>query len=68
MNYLGKRFLKLGTIEYMGALSQINFKNAINFINKNVQNTSENSEIDQFDSLEDLSQLSKKLYNFSHFN
>ena len=68
MNYIGKRFLKLGTIEHMGALSQINFRNAINLINKYVQNPSENSEIDHLDSFENISQFSKKLYNFSHFN
>ncbi len=36
MSYLGKQLLKLGAIEHVGALSQLNFKNAINFINEDI--------------------------------
>ena len=66
MNYLGRRFHKLGVIDHIGALSQPNFKNAIVFINENILNVRGLSD-DRSHSLERLSQLSQRLYELSHY-
>ena len=66
MTYLGKRFHKLGVIDHIGALSQLNFKNAIIFINENILNVREISD-DRSHSLEQLSQLGQRLYELSHY-
>lgn len=68
IDYLGKRLFKLGVIEHIGALSQINFQNAMTFINKNVLNPSGNGERNQKYSSEKISQFSKKLHDLSHYN
>ena len=67
MNYLGRRFHKLGLIEHIGALSQFNFKNAISFINEDILNFQENSEEDRSHALERLSQLGQRLYELCHY-
>jgi glycerol-3-phosphate O-acyltransferase len=67
MNYLGRRFHKLGVIDHIGALSELNFKNAINFINKDIFGVQKNSEEDNSHALERLSQLGQRLYELSHY-
>jgi len=67
MNYLGRRFHKLGLIEHIGALSQLNFKNAISFINEDILNFQENSKEDRSQALERLSQLGQRLYELCHY-
>jgi glycerol-3-phosphate O-acyltransferase len=67
MDYLGKRFHKLGVIDHIGALSQLNYKNAVSFVEKDIINPQEISGEDYSGALERLSQLSQKLYNFSHY-
>ena len=67
MNYLGRRFHKLGVIDHIGALSQLNFKNAISFINEDILNFQENSEEDRSHALERLSQLGQRLYELCHY-
>ena len=66
MNYLGRRFHKLGVIDHIGALSQLNFKNAIIFINENILNVRGISD-GRSHSLEKLSQLGQRLYELSHY-
>ena len=67
MNYLGKRFHKLGVIDHIGALSELNFKNAINFINKDILKVQISSEEDNSHALERLSQFGQRLYELSHY-
>jgi len=67
MNYLGRRFHKLGVIDHIGALSELNFKNAINFINKDILGVQKSSEEDNSHALERLSQLGQRLYELSHY-
>ncbi len=67
MNYLGKRFYKLGVIDHIGALSQLNLKSAMSFINEDILNVQETSEKDHSRALEKLSQLGQRLYELSHY-
>ncbi|MFB0521626.1 MAG: 1-acyl-sn-glycerol-3-phosphate acyltransferase [Desulfatiglandales bacterium] len=67
MNYLGRRFHKLGIIDHIGALSQLNFTNALSFINEDVLNLQEISEKDRSRALERLSQLGQRVYELSHY-
>ena len=66
MNYLGKQFHKLGVVEHIGALSELNYKNAVNFINEDILKASNQSE-EQSTLNERLSQLSQRLYELSHY-
>jgi hypothetical protein len=68
MDYLGKRLLKLGVIEHVGALSQINFQNAMTFINKNILHASRNREHGHLYLNENLFQFSKRLHDLSQFS
>jgi len=67
MNYLGRRFHKLGIIDHISALSQLNFTNALSFINEDVLNLQEISEKDLSRALERLSQLGQRVYELSHY-
>jgi glycerol-3-phosphate O-acyltransferase len=67
MNYLGKRFHKLGVIDHIGALSQLNFKNAVSFINEDILKVQETSEKDPSRALERLSQLGQRLYELCNY-
>lgn len=67
MDYLGKRFHKLGLIEHIGALSRLNFKNALDFMSEDILKVPENSEEDPAYALERLSRLGQKLYELSHY-
>lgn len=67
-NHLAQRFHKLGLIDHLEAISQLNFKNAISFINKNVLESLETSEEERSQDRERLSQLSQRLYKLSHYS
>jgi glycerol-3-phosphate O-acyltransferase len=67
INYLGKRYHKLGIIEHIGAISRINFQNAITLIDNKILKISENPEENSGYKFESLSQFSKKLYDLSHY-
>jgi glycerol-3-phosphate O-acyltransferase len=67
MNFLGKRLHKQGVIDHVGALSLVNYRNAMAFINRNVLNSNNHSAEDRPNSFKDLSQLSKRLYDLSHY-
>jgi glycerol-3-phosphate O-acyltransferase len=66
MNYLGRRFHKLGVVEHIGALSELNYKNAVIFINEDIIKASNHSE-DPSALNEQLSQLGRRLYELSHY-
>jgi glycerol-3-phosphate O-acyltransferase len=66
MNYLGRRFHKLGGVEHIGAISELNYKNAVKFINEDILKASNQSE-EQPNVNERLSQLGQKLYELSHY-
>jgi glycerol-3-phosphate O-acyltransferase len=67
MNYLGKRFHKLGVIDHIGALSQLTFKNAMSFADEDILSAQGISEEDRSRTLERLSQLSQRVYELSHY-
>ena len=68
MNYMGRRYHKLGVVDHIGALSQINFKNAVDYINKNIINAQKDSgDMENQDTLKELTLISKKLYEMSHY-
>ena len=67
MNNRGVRFHKMGLIDHIEAVSQINFKNAIDFISKNILLSHEKYEEAGPEAWEELSRLSQKLYDLSHF-
>ncbi|MBW2028415.1 MAG: 1-acyl-sn-glycerol-3-phosphate acyltransferase [Deltaproteobacteria bacterium] len=66
MGYLGKRFYKLGLIEDIGALSQINFTNAMSFINTHILKA-QDTETGGPEGPDRVLELSQKLYEFSHY-
>jgi len=67
MNYLGKRFHKLGVIDHIGALSELTFKNAISYINHDILNLQVDIKEDTPHDYERLPQLSQRLYTLSHY-
>ena len=67
MNYMGQRFHKQGIIEHLEAISQVNFENAIRFINKNILGLQGRSEEGYSQAMERLAHLSHRLYDLSHF-
>ena len=67
-NNLAQRFYKLGLINHLEAISQLNFKNAISFINKNVLESLETSEEERSQNMEKLSQFNQRLYKLSHYS
>jgi glycerol-3-phosphate O-acyltransferase len=68
MNYLGRRFHKLGVVDHIGALSQLSFKNAMGYINKNILSVPKDNGEDPSFPLESLSQFTKKLHELSHYS
>jgi len=68
MDYLGKRFHKLGVIDHIGALSQINFGNALSFIREDIAGFRELAGEDRVQAIERLSQLGQRLYELSHYS
>lgn len=67
MSYQGRRYLKMGVVEHIGAISRLNFKNATAFINRNIINGSDNAETDKHPSFENLTAFSKRLYELTHY-
>lgn len=67
MNYLGRRFHKLGVIDHIGALSQLNFRNAIIFIDQEIRDAQKSAEEDDSLILERLSQIGQRIYELSHY-
>jgi len=67
MDYLGRRFHKQGVIDHIGALSQITFKNALSFIEKEMRDIQKGTEEDDSLILERLSQLGQRIYELSHY-
>ena len=67
MEYLGKRFHKLGLVDHIGALSRLNYKNATSFIQENVMKAVNGSSEDPSLTLERLSQLGQRLYELSNY-
>jgi glycerol-3-phosphate O-acyltransferase len=67
INYLGKRYYKLGVIEHIGAISRISFQNAISLINKNILNSLENPQEYPGFRYKNLSQISKRLFDLAHY-
>jgi len=62
MSYLGKRFHKLGVVDHVGALSKLNFTNAVAVIRKDFLRRRPHKEQEP---LEVLSQLSQRIYELS---
>jgi glycerol-3-phosphate O-acyltransferase len=67
MDYLGKRFHKLGLIDHISALSQLNFRNAMTFINQEIRDAQKSNEEDDPVLFERLSQLGQRIYDLSHY-
>jgi hypothetical protein len=67
MNYLGKRFYKLGIVEHIGALSRLNFTNALDFIRKDILRSRSSSQEEEAQISERLSRLAQKVYELSRF-
>ena len=62
MSYLGKRFHKLGVVDHVGALSKLNFANAVALIKKDFLRRGRRKDQEP---LEVLSSLSQKIYELS---
>ena len=62
MSYLGKRFHKLGVVDHVGALSKLNFANAVALIKRDFLRRGRRKEQEP---LEVLSSLSQKIYELS---
>jgi len=67
MDYLGRRFHKMGVIDHIGAISLLNFKNALSTINENIRKVRDQSGEDPSDPLKTLSKLGQRLYELSHY-
>jgi glycerol-3-phosphate O-acyltransferase len=66
MSYLGKRFHKLGVIDHIESLSQLNFKNALGYLNERLVKGGENPQ-DGIPGREDLSKLGQRIQELIHF-
>jgi len=67
MNYHGRRYHRMGVVDHLGALSRLNFKNAVAFINRKILNRRDNGNEFKHPSLENLTGFSRKLYDFTHY-
>jgi glycerol-3-phosphate O-acyltransferase len=67
MNYMGLRFHKLGLVDHMEAISRLNFKNAIRFINEDILKGGEGSDEHTRQARKKLGRLSHRLYELSHY-
>ena len=65
---LGKRLYKSGVVEHIGALSPLNFQNALAFIHKEIYFKSRPANADQPTPPEKLLQLGQRLYELAHYN
>jgi glycerol-3-phosphate O-acyltransferase len=66
MDYLGKRYYKLGVVDHIGALSRLNFTNALSIITKEVSKAGSDSELDRSAAVERLSEMARKIYELSN--
>ncbi|MFC1862717.1 1-acyl-sn-glycerol-3-phosphate acyltransferase [Thermodesulfobacteriota bacterium] len=67
MSYLGKQYHKLGVVDHIGALSQMNFRNAIRYIDQHILDDHVRANHYQVDQGQNLTQFTTRLYNLSHF-
>ncbi len=67
MSYLGLRFHKQGLIDHLESVSQVTFRNAIRYINKNILSDQTGSDGDRIQDRERLSGLSQRLYELSRY-
>ncbi|MFH1242560.1 MAG: 1-acyl-sn-glycerol-3-phosphate acyltransferase [Pseudomonadota bacterium] len=67
MNHLGHRLHELGLIDNLEAISHLNFKNALLFLNRDVLQAKGKAGKDRSKAQEKLSQLSQRLYELSHY-
>ncbi len=68
MTYLGQRYHRLGLIDHLEAVSQINFKNAIRMIEKDFSLSAGQSEEELREARERLTLFSKRLHEFSQYH
>lgn len=66
MMVLGRRLHKSGAVENIGALSPLNFQNAVAFIHKNIFSNSPRLNADQSTVPERLMQLGQRIYEIAH--
>lgn len=67
MNATAKRYHKLKIIDHIGALSPLNFENAMPVINQDVLKSKENPDEDPAAALDRLSRFVHRLYGLSHY-
>lgn len=67
MDYMGRRFHKLGLIDHMEAISRLSFKNAIRIINEDILKGMEKSDEGTRQTQNRLGRLSHQLYELSHY-
>jgi glycerol-3-phosphate O-acyltransferase len=67
MNYLGVRYHKMGLIDHVEAISQLNYRNAITYIHKTIPYPSTDSQNGHEDASNRLSQISQRIYELSHY-
>ena len=67
INYIAKRYHRLGIVEHIGAISRFTFKNAIELINQKLINDKESPGSDIGRDFKDLSKFNKRLYDLSQY-
>ena len=67
MAVMGLRFYKLGLVSHVESISQINFKNAIRFINEEIVSVQSEWKGDHQKVQEMLSELSQNIQRFTRF-
>jgi glycerol-3-phosphate O-acyltransferase len=65
MDYLARRYFKLGVVDHIGALSRLNFTNALGVITRQMSKMSPDSELDRPAAAEKLSELARRIYELS---
>jgi len=68
MTYLGQRYHRLGLIDHLEGVSQINFKNAIRMIEEDFPLSANTSEKDRQKTCENLGLFSKRLHQFTQYS
>jgi glycerol-3-phosphate O-acyltransferase len=66
MDYTGKKYYKLGVVEHIGALSRLNFKNAVTLVNREYIVPAADSDDKKGIDHEKLAELIRTLYDLSH--
>jgi glycerol-3-phosphate O-acyltransferase len=65
MTYLGKRYYRLGVVDHIGALSRLNFTNAVGVLTKEVSKLGSGSEFDRAAAAAKLSEMAHRIYELS---